>query len=176
LAGEGLVVAATQKPFAVSPAALAVRAGADKPPIATAEALIRTLRSAEAIGYSTGPSGDALLQLLDRVGILREVRPRLLQSLPGVPVASLVAEGRVAIGMQQLSELAGADGIEVLGTLPEGMRVDTIFAAAVCADSRQPREAMEFLAFLDSPAAGAVIRQAFMSPYRQPGTAGGTAT
>jgi molybdate transport system substrate-binding protein len=176
LAGEGLVVAAAQKAFAVSPAALAVRTGASKPPIGTAQELIRALRNAGSIGYSTGPSGDALLQLLDRAGILREVRPRLLQSPPGVPVASLVAEGRVEIGMQQLSELIGADGIEVIGTLPEGMRVDTIFAAAVCADSRQPREAMDFLAYPDSPAVEAVIRHAYMSPYRQPGTAGEFAT
>ena len=134
LADEDLVVAATQKPFAVSPAALAVRAGVAQPSIVTADGLLRTLRDAGSIGYSTGPSGDALLRLLDRAGILQEVRPRLLQAPPGVPVARLVAEGRAQIGFQQLSELAGVAGIDVVGTLASpNCDWTRIFAAAICA-------------------------------------------
>lgn len=176
LADEHLVIAASQMPFAISPAALAVRAGADKPAIGSGDELLRALRAATTIGYSTGPSGDALLRLLERAGILAEVRPRLLQAPPGCPVARLVAEGRAQIGLQQLSELEGVDGIEVVGTLPEGAQADTIFAAAICSSSRRAREAQAFLDFIGSPAAAKAIGNAFMSPYQKRGTAGATAT
>ena len=37
---------------------------------------------------------------------------------PGVPVAALVAKGEADLGFQQLSELIGQPGIEVVGPLP----------------------------------------------------------
>lgn len=176
LADEGLVSAASQVSFAVSPAALAVPAGAPRPSIASAEELLRALRAAGSIGYSTGPSGDALLQWLARAGLLPELRPRLLQAMPGVPVARLVAEGRAEIGLQQLSELAGVDGVEVVGTLPAEMQLETVFAAGICTSSPRPEEARAFLGFLGSPAARLTIDNAFMSPYRNRGAAGETAS
>ncbi len=176
LADEGLVIATSLAPFALSPAAVAVRAGADRPAIGSDDELLRALRAAVTIGYSTGPSGDALLQWLERAGILPELRPRLLQAPPGFPVARLVAEGKAEIGLQQLSELAGVDGVEVVGPLPAGMQLDTVFAAAICARSPRPQEARAFLGFLGSPAAAVAIDNAFMSPYRKRGATGATAT
>ena len=176
LADEGLVIPASQVPFAVSPAALAVRAGSSKPEIGSGEALLQALRAAACVGYSTGPSGDSLLQWLERAGILAELRPRLLQAPPGVPVARLLAEGKAEIGLQQLSELAGAEGVEVVGPLPAGMQLETVFSGAICTGSRQPEQARVFLDFLGSAAAGAAIGRAFMSPYRSSGAAGATAT
>jgi molybdate transport system substrate-binding protein len=176
LADEGLVVPASLVPFAVSPAALAVRAGSSKPGIGSDEALLQALRAAACIGYSTGPSGDALLQWLERAGVLAELRARLLRAPPGVPVASLLAEGKAEIGLQQLSELAGVDGVEVVGPLPAAMQLETVFSGAVCARSRQPEQARAFLAFIGSAAADAAIGRAFMSPYRDSGGAGATAT
>lgn len=124
LAERGMVTAGTERAFAASPAApaaLAVKAGAYRPSIATPEALMQTLRSAGAIGYSTGPSGDALLALRERAGILAEVRPRLLQAPAGIPVADLIAQGRVELGLQQLSELAD-EGAGLRGLPARGRR------------------------------------------------------
>ena len=176
LAVEDLVIEASQVPFAVSAMALAVRAGAGKPSIASGDELLRALCAAASIGYSTGPSGDALLQLLERAGMLPELRPRLLRAPPGFPVARLVAEGNAELGLQQLSELAGVDGVEVVGKLPAGMEADTVFAAAICTRSPRPEEARAFLDFLASPAAGVAIVKAYMSPYRESRKAGATAT
>ena len=176
LAVEDLVIDASQVPFAVSAAALAVRAGAGKPSISSGDELLRAFRAAASIGYSTGPSGDALLQLLERAGMLPELRPRLRQAPPGFPVARLVAEGKAEIGLQQLSELAGVDGVEVVGMLPAGMEADTVFAAAISTRSPRPDDARAFLDFLVSPAASVVIDKAYMSPYRESRRAGATAT
>jgi molybdate transport system substrate-binding protein len=168
LAKNGSVLTETQRPFAVSPAALAVRSGARRPLINSPESLIATLGGARSIGYSTGPSGDALLALLERAGVLADVGPRLLQSPPGVPVADLIREGRVELGLQQLSELAGHDGIDVLGVLPEGASIETIFSAAVCATSDRRASAESFIDFLSSSAAQDCIRNAFMAPIAAP--------
>jgi molybdate transport system substrate-binding protein len=167
LAERGKVDAATQRPFAISPAALAVRRQAPKPPIDTLDNLLRTLRCAASIGYSTGPSGDAFIGLLDRCGILAEVGPRLQQAPPGVPVAQMISEGRVDLGLQQLSELADHRDIAVLGTLPAGAAIETIFSVAVGSASRQRAVAQSFIRFLDSPAAQAGIRKAHMAPAQR---------
>ena len=77
----------------------------------------------------------------------------LVTAPPGVPVAELVARGAVEIGIQQLSELAGAPGIDVVGELPEAVQSITIFTAGVCARSADRPAAKAFLEFLASPSA-----------------------
>ena len=41
---------------------------------------------------------------------------------PGTSVGSLVAKGEVALGFQQLSEMTGVAGIDVIGGLPEAVQ------------------------------------------------------
>jgi molybdate transport system substrate-binding protein len=164
LAARGHVRAATLRPFAVSRAALAVRSGAPQPSIASREALLATLRDAASIAYSTGPSGDALLALLDAAGILAEMRSRLVQAPPGVPVASFVSAGTAQLGIQQLSELAGAPGIEVVGVLPPEAGIATTFAIAVAERAGEPDAAQAFIEFIVSARAHAGIRRARMAP------------
>ena len=117
LAG-GAAVGGSKVDLVESPVAVAVRAGAPRPDIGSEEALKRAVQGAASIGYSTGPSGTALLRLFDRWGIATEIQPRLVQAPPGVPVGALVAKGEVALGFQQLSELIHLEGIAVVGQLP----------------------------------------------------------
>lgn len=151
-------------PLAHSEVAVAVRAGAPLPDISSEEALRRVIVSAPGIGYSTGPSGVALLQLFERWGITGLVQQRLLQAPAGVPVASLVARGDVAIGFQQLSELMGLDGITVVGTMPTPAQIVTTFSAGVCAASPQPEAARALIADLSSPDAADAKRRHGMRP------------
>jgi molybdate transport system substrate-binding protein len=168
LAHDAAIRPGTQRPFAVSPAAFAVGAGTVAPAIDTLENLVLALRRARSIGYSTGPSGDALMGLLDRAGILAEVRQRLVQAPPGMPVSRLIGEGKAEIGFQQLSELSGSQGVTVLGPLPEGVSLQTTFSAAVGSRSRQEARAQAFIDFLASSAAVAAIRRAHMTPILEP--------
>ncbi|GAC1530794.1 MAG: hypothetical protein NVS2B4_09870 [Ramlibacter sp.] len=120
--------------------------------------------AAPSIGYSTGPSGAALLQLFGRWGIADQVRPRLVQAQPGVPVGSMVASGQVELGLQQFSELKDLAGIEVVGLLPAAIQVTTIFSGAVCATSRHVDTVRELLAFMASPVTGDTRRRHGMDP------------
>src|SRR5581483_12145047 len=84
--------------------AIAVRDGASQPDVGTEEAVKRAVSGAKTLSYSTGPSGVYLEKLFDRWGILQEIRSRIVVPPPGVPVGSLVANGTVELGFQQLSE------------------------------------------------------------------------
>lgn len=131
--------------------AVAVRAGAPRPDIGSEDAVKAAVRAAPTLGYSTGPSGTALVRLFERWGIAAEVAGRIVQAPPGVPVGSLVADGRVALGFQQLSELMSLPGITVLGPLPPAIQITTVFSAGVAATSTQPDAVRALFAWLAGP-------------------------
>ena len=158
LSADGHVDAATVRPIVLSQVAVAVPSGSGEPaarPVgpafADAAELQAALRSASRIGYSTGPSGTALVQMIDEWGMSDEVGDRLVQAQPGIPVAKSVAAGAVDLGFQQLSELVGEAGIRILGVMPDDCAIDTVFAGGVATASDAPADAARVLAFLASP-------------------------
>lgn len=164
LAAAGAVLADRKVDLVRSPVAVAVRVGEAPPDIASEDALRRAVQAAPSIGYSTGPSGTALMQLFGRWGIADELRPRLVQAPPGVPVGSLVARGEIALGFQQLSELMHLEGITVAGQLPQAVQIITTFTGAPCAVSSQPDAVRRILAFMGSSETAAIKRRHGMEP------------
>jgi molybdate transport system substrate-binding protein len=156
LAAQGLVQA--PRPVADSQVAIAVREGAPRPDVGNEAALRASLLVARSIGYSTGPSGRALLQVFERWGLAGTLKDRLVQARPGVPVGQLVAAGEAEIGFQQLSELQGLAGVTLLGGMPPGLEIVTTFAGAVGARSGQPAAAQALLDFLTQPGTAALKR------------------
>ncbi|MGZ5787237.1 MAG: substrate-binding domain-containing protein, partial [Ramlibacter sp.] len=109
------VVASSKVDLFRSPVAVAVRAGSAHPDIGSEAALRQAVLEAPTIGYSTGPSGVALMKLFAQWGVADQIKERIVQAPAGVPVGSLVASGEVALGFQQLSELMHLEGITVVG-------------------------------------------------------------
>lgn len=144
--------------------AVAVRAGAPRPDIGSVAALQVALGGARRIGYSTGPSGTQLLRLFEAWGLTAALHGRLMQAPAGVPVGQLVARGEVDLGFQQLSELLHVEGIDLLGPMPDGARIDTTFAGAVGTRARQPQAAAAVLAWLAGPEGAAAKRRHGMEP------------
>lgn len=164
LLDEGWIVRGSRVDVAKSPVAMAVRAGAARPPIASEEDVQHAVLSARSIGYSTGPSGDHLGALLDRWGLRAAVRDRMVQAAPGVPVAALLARGDAELGFQQLSEFIDAPGIDVVGVLPEAVQNVTTFAAGIASTSRQRDITAAVLTFLASPLVAEIKRRHGMEP------------
>ena len=124
----------------------------------------RCERCAGILGRPTGPSGVQLAKLFDRWGIAEQIKGRLVQAPPGVPVGSLVAQGEVDLGFQQLSELMNLAGIEVLGPLPAAVQIITTFSGGVAATSNQADAVREMLRFMAAPASADVKSRNGMAP------------
>jgi molybdate transport system substrate-binding protein len=164
LAEAGRIVPRSRVDLVRSGVAIAVRAGAAKPDIGSEDAVKRAVLAAGSLGYSTGPSGAHLARLFERWGIADAIRTRTVQAPPGIPVGSLVADGQVELGFQQLSELMHLPGIDVLGPLPPSIQITTTFSAGVTALSTQPEAAREMVEFMASPAAAGAKRSHGMEP------------
>lgn len=150
LTQAGKVVAGSRTDLVKSGVAVAVQAGAPHPDISSEEGVRQAVLSAGSLSYSTGPSGVALVKQFERWGIADQIKDRIVQAPPGVPVGSLVAKGDVALGFQQLSELIHLQGIDVVGPLPPAVQVTTIFSAGLATASQQPQAVRALLEFLAS--------------------------
>jgi len=150
----GRVLAGSKRDLMRSPTAVAVAAGAPKPDVGSEDALRAAVSAASGIGVSTGPSGRALRALFARWGIA----PRIVEAAPGVPVGRLLAEGKVALGFQQLSELIHEPGIEIINELPASIAIDTVFSAGVVSGSPHADAARALLDFMASPETEAAKR------------------
>lgn len=164
LIDQGHAVAGSKVDWVRSSTAVAVREGAERPDIGSEAALKQAVLQAQSIGYSTGPSGKALLALFARWGITAQLESRLVQARPGVPVGQLVAQGEAALGFQQLSELLHVPGITVVGELPPAVAIDTVFSGALVKGCGDAEAARGFLAFLAGPQAMAAKRHHGMQP------------
>ena len=164
LLAAGKLVAGSRVDLMRSGVAVAVRAGAALPDIGSEEAVKQAVCAAKTLSYSTGPSGVQLAALFARWGIADEIKGRIRLAPPGVPVGTLVAQGEVEMGFQQLSELMGLPGITVVGALPPEIQITTVFSAALSVTSTQADAVREVLAFMASPAADAVKRRNGMTP------------
>jgi molybdate transport system substrate-binding protein len=164
LVADGAVLAGSRVDLVRSGVAIAVRADAARPPVTTPEEVKAAVLAAASLSYSTGPSGVYLEKLFKHWEILDEIRPRIVVPPPGVPVGALVADGRAALGFQQLAELMNLPGIAVLGPLPDAIQTMTIFSGGVCTSSSAPAAARALLDFLAAPAAAAVKQRYGMEP------------
>ena len=144
--------------------AVAVREGAPRPDIGSEDALRQAVRTAHSLGYSTGPSGTQLLKLFERWGLLDELQPKLVQAPAGIPVGRLVAEGRVELGFQQLSELMSLPGITVVGPLPPAVQITTTFSGSIAAVAAQADAVRALLAWMASPATDTLKQRHGMEP------------
>jgi len=164
LAAAGRVDPDSRTDLARSPVAIAVAAGARRPDLASEQAVRDAVLAARSIGYSTGPSGRHFTHLLDRWGITAELAPRIVKAPPGVSVGTLVERGDVELGLQQLSELIGLPGVDVVGTLPAEIQAVTIFSGAVCVSASHRSAAGNLLAFCARPQTAATKRRHGMEP------------
>jgi molybdate transport system substrate-binding protein len=161
LIAAGHVQQGSRVDWVKSPISIAVRTGAAAPSISTAQAVKDAVMQAHTISYSTGPSGVYLNQLFERWGMTEQLKTKLVQPPPGTSVGSLIASGKVDLGFQQLSEMVGVAGINVLGNLPEEIAYITTFSSGIPSklDAAQSQAVRGLQAFLASPEAEAIKRE-----------------
>jgi len=160
----GKAVAGSRVDFAKSGTGLAVRKGAAKPDISSADALRKTLLAAKSIGYSTGPSGLYMLSVFEKLGIADQIKAKLKQTPSGVFVGTLIGNGETELGFQQISELVHFAGIDYVGPLPGDLQRLTVFSAGIHAGAKQADAASALVKFITAPAAASVIKKHGLEP------------
>jgi molybdate transport system substrate-binding protein len=151
LIDEGLGVAGSERNVATSVIGVAVRAGAPKPKIGTADDLRRALLAARSVAYtdpSTGAaSGVHFMSLLERLGIADAVTAKAKLG-DGGAVAEFVARGEAEIAIQQLCEHMLVAGVDVVGPLPDELNKTTTFTVGVTQTAAAPDEAAALILLL----------------------------
>ena len=160
----GKVVSGSKVDLAKSGVGVAVKAGAPKPDISTSDALKKTVLAAKSIGYSTGPSGNYIVSLFEKMGIADQVKGKLKQTPTGVFVGSIIASGEVEIGFQQVSELSQFPGLDYVGPLPADVQRFTTFSSGIIAGAKEADAAKALVKFITAPAAAAAYKKRGMEP------------
>jgi molybdate transport system substrate-binding protein len=164
LVKQGKVVADSRVDLVKSPIGIAVKSGAPKPDISSADAVKRALLAAKTIAYSDSASGVYVsTEMFARLGIADEMKDKA-RKIPATPVGEIVAHGDAEIGFQQISELKPVAGIDIVGPLPDDLQKITIFSAGIASGSKQPDAGKALIKFLASPEARAEIVKSGMEP------------
>jgi len=164
---QGKIVPGSRVDLARSAIGIAVRKGAPKPDIGSADALKNALLSARTISYSkTGISGVYFPTVLERLGIATQVASKTQIPSPGVLVGDLVARGDAEIGVQQISELLPVPGIEIVGPLPPALQKLTVFSAGLFMGANEPQVAKALVTLLTSPSARSVYERKGLEPVQ----------
>src|SRR6202162_4506573 len=104
LAKQGKVVADSRVDLVKSPIGIAVKSGAPKPDISSADSIKRALLAAKTIAYSDSASGVYVsTEMFAKLGIADQMKDKA-RKIPATPVGEIVAHGEDELGFQQISE------------------------------------------------------------------------
>jgi len=160
---EGRFVAGSRTDLGRASCGVAVRDGMMMPNISTVEGFKRMLKFAGSIAANDpahgGSSGIYLVDLLKRMGLYDEVKPKLVLCKTGRECALALVRGDAEIGITFTSEFMPVAGTRVVGPLPAEIAYVNGYAGAIPKDSAvEPARA--FLAFLANASSRACF-QAF---------------
>ena len=161
---QGKVVADSRVDLVKSPIGVAVKSGAPKPDISSAETIKGALLAAKTIAYSDSASGVYVsTEMFQKLGIAEEMKDKA-RKIPATPVGEIVARGDAEIGFQQISELKPVAGIDIIGPLPDELQKITVFSAGIAAVSREPDAGKALIKFLASPEARDTLVKSGLDP------------
>lgn len=158
----GRLVPGSDVTLARSSVGIAVRKGAPKPDISTPGALKRALIAAKSISYSNpafgGVSGVHFSKVIERLGLVEEMKPKTRFPPEGGFAARLLATGEAELAVQLISELILVSEAEVIGPLPGDLQGSTIYAVAIPSAANQPEAARAMIKYLQSPEATTIMK------------------
>ncbi|MCC8973893.1 extracellular solute-binding protein [Bradyrhizobium brasilense] len=167
---QGKVLADSRVDLVKSPIGIAVKSGAPRPDIGSADAVKQALLSAKSVAYSDSASGVYVsTEMFAKLGIADQMKDKA-RMIPATPVGEIVAKGEAEIGLQQISELKPVAGIDIVGPLPEPLQKITVFSAGIATVAKEREAGKALISFLASPDA----RDALVKSGLDPIAAGGT--
>lgn len=165
LVRQGRVAAGTKTDIAKAGIGVAIRAGAARPDISTAESFKRTLLGAKSIVHSKeGQSGAYMASLIERLGLAAEMKPRTLLETRSGHTAIAVVEGKAEPGFALISEILPVSGAQLAGPLPAELQNDVVFTAGIAPNAKDVEAAGMLIKFFTAPAALPVLKAKGMEP------------
>jgi molybdate transport system substrate-binding protein len=142
---------------------VAVNEKAPSPDISTVEAFKRTLLAAKSVVYidpKVGTSGKHVAEVLERLGIAREVNAKARLGSGGY-IVEPVGKGEIELGLHQVSEIMPVKGVKLVGELPRELQKYTVYVAVPMKSSPA---VLAFIAHLTGPQAKSRLAQAGYTP------------
>ena len=164
---SNVIVAESRRPLARTGVGVAVHESAPVPDISTPEAFKGLLLSAKSIVMidpARGTSGKHLVEVYQRLGVTEAIKSKM-QYGQGGTIVTPVGEGKVELGLHQISEILPVKGVRLVGPLPEALQKWTLYTAAITPGSASAAAARELIEFMGSPAAMPVyLAKGFVKP------------
>jgi molybdate transport system substrate-binding protein len=143
---------------------VAVRAGAAKPDISTAEALKQTLLKARSVAsIPASATGTAVAAAYESLGIAEAMQAKTRAQAAPPQIAEAVAKGEAELAVFLLNVLTDPR-LDVVGPFPAEVQREVVYTAGVAAGAAEPEAAKAFLAYMMGPQAAAVLRARGMTP------------
>lgn len=155
----------THKILAHSWIAMAVKQGVTPPDISTVTKFKQVLTEAPSIAVSDSASGRYIRTAMLKKLSLGQKTANKIFTVPATPVGEAVAQGKASIGFQQNSELKAVKGITLVGLIPQAAQQDTLYGAVVTRSTKQQKAASEFISYLSSEKAKAMMKEKGLTAY-----------
>ena len=163
---KALVDAATIGEVARVGVGIGVKEGAPVPDISTPEAFKKALLAAKSVTATDptkGTSGKHFAEVLVKLGIAEEMKPKL-RLVDGGFAAERVATGEVEMVVQPVTEIKPVKGVTFVGPLPGDLQKVSGYSGAVTKSAMDPAAAKAFLAFLKTePVRAAFTKKGFQA-------------
>ena len=135
-----------------------VHANAPAPDVSTSAAFRKTLAAATAVVYNKASSGIYSAKLMEKLGLDKELRAKIVVVDTGSAIMKTVAErGPGAVGLAQISEVIvmvdKGCAVKLAAPLPDEIQNVTSYEAAAIAGSKSPDAARKLAGSLASDAA-----------------------
>lgn len=169
LTKEGKIASGTALDLASTGIGVAVRAGATKPDVATAQAIKQALLGAKSIGYvQVGAGTPAIVEMLDKLGISQDVAKKTIFQTGAEESMKNLADGKVDLALALVSEVLPASGVQFAGPVPSEFQRKIIMTAGIAGATKNREAANQFVKSLTSASAATAIQAAGMEPSGTP--------
>jgi len=139
-----------------------VPAGERKPRIESVEDFKRALLESKVIVYANpaggGAAGVHIARVIEKFGLAERLKQKTIFGVGGDVAEVTVAQGPGALGLTQVSEIVGKPGMQFV-PLPEDLQNYTGFVAGIPSGGKPSAAVGQFIAFLKTPAAIAVMKE-----------------
>ena len=165
LTATGHVAPGSRRDLGAVATGVAVRAGTPPPDVSEERKLRGNLLAATKVvcpDPATATAGKAVMQVLVRLGIVEQVRPRMQYFPNGYAAMKWLAgsRGMLEMGITQVTEILPNPGVTYVGPLPGDLGIRTVYSAGLAARAQSAEAATAFIARLTAPAARPILVKA----------------